>query len=112
MLFASVIFATDALNLAPDIPLIGLTAPTLVGLAVLFLMTGRIVPRTTYQEKIKEAADWRQAYENEREARAKSEQHMVELLEVSKANYAIVHAVFGKGGALQRTGGSDVVPPQ
>ena len=89
------------------VPIVGLTAPTLLGIAVLLMLTGKIVPRSTLIDKTKEASDWKAAYEAEREARASSDAQTVELLEVSKTNHAITVAMFdvirqagGRGAAL------------
>ena len=76
------------------IPLIGLTAPTLLGIAVLLMFTGRLVPRVTLQDKIAECDKWREAYEAERLARATSEAQTSELLEGIKANHDIITALF------------------
>lgn len=95
------------------IPLVGLTAPTLLGIAVLLLFTGRLVPRATLLDKAQEASDWKAAYEAEREARATSDQQTVELLEVSKTNHSVTVAMFEliRRGAGRESGGTDVVPP-
>lgn len=78
-----------------DILTSDMTAPSLLGLTVVLLLLGVIVPSPTLKEKKKEAERWRLAYEAEREARSKAESHSVELLEVSKATYSIIEAVFG-----------------
>lgn len=87
------------------IPLIGLTAPTLLGLAVLLLLTGRLVPRSTLMDKAREADQWRKAYEAEREARAALDAHATELLEVAKTTQAFITAVFENSERIRQTGG-------
>lgn len=94
------------------LPLVGLTAPALLGIAILLLLLGRIVPRSTLQDKAAEAERWRQAYETEREARALSNRQTIELLEVTKLTNAIVTAAFGSEGVLRRQGGSHVGPQE
>lgn len=92
------------------IPLVGLSAPVLLGITVLLLLVGRIVPRTTLVDKQQEAADWKAAYEAEREARAKSDAQTVELLEVSKTTHAISVAMFDViRQRLGQSGGTDVL---
>lgn len=76
------------------IPMSDLTASALVGIAVLLIFTGRLVPKNVWQEKSSEADRWRSAYEIEREARAASEEHNTELLELAKTTHAIVVAAF------------------
>jgi hypothetical protein len=96
------------------VPITGLTAPALLGIAVMMLLLGRIVPRSTFDEKAKEAEHWRLAYEKEREARATSDAQTVELLELAKTTHNLMVAVFGapgiSPGLLQRAGGASVVP--
>lgn len=41
------------------IPYVGLSAPAIVGILVLFIATGRLVPRRTYDDKVHEAGEWR-----------------------------------------------------
>jgi len=76
-------------------PLADLTAPTLLGVAVLLLLFGKLVPRATLMDKKEEAQRWREAYEKEREARALSEAQSAELLELSKTTYNVIVAMFG-----------------
>lgn len=72
-----------------------MTAPSLLGLAVILVLLGIIVPRPTYKEKAREAERWRLAYEAEREARSKTDEHFSDLFEVCKATQAVIEAVFG-----------------
>jgi hypothetical protein len=91
------------------IPVVGLSAPVLLGITVLLLLLGKIVPRATLQDKIQEAADWKAAYEAEREARAKSDAQTAELLEVSKTTHSISVAMFDViRQSVRQGGGTDV----
>lgn len=94
------------------IPIVGLTAPGLVGIAVVLLLTGRIVPRATLRDKQIEADQWRAAYEKERDTRIASDSQTVELLEVVKTTNKIVTAMFGSGGRARRSGASNVPPEE
>jgi len=76
------------------VPLVGLSAPALLSIVVILLLTGRLVPRTTLLDKAKESDRWREAYEKEREARGASDSQTRELLEVSKTTHHIVQALF------------------
>jgi hypothetical protein len=76
------------------ISVIGLTPAALLGIAILMLLTGRLVPRSTYQDKTKEAEQWRQAYEAERSARTKSDAQTRELLEIARMSEHFLSAVF------------------
>lgn len=93
------------------IPFADLTAPTLLGITVLLLLLGRIVPRATYQDKAKESEKWRLAYEAEAKARATSDAQTAELLEVARTTHKIIVAVFGAEERARRAGESAYVAP-
>lgn len=76
------------------VSVVDLTPAALLGITVLLLLLGRIVPRTTYLEKSKEADQWRQAYEAERSARLVSDAQTRELLELARASETFLSAVF------------------
>jgi hypothetical protein len=80
-----------------------LTPSVLLGITVLMLLKGWLVPRSTLQDKIKEADQWHQAYELEREARNTSEAQNRELLEVAKTSAGFLKAVSDRAGV---TGGA------
>lgn len=92
-------------NVLSGIPLIGLSAPALVSIAVLLLLTGKIVPRATYVEKKEEALRWQAAYEKEREARAKSNDQTVEMLAALKTNHSVIVAMFETIKSTTTSGG-------
>jgi len=94
------------------IPFADLTAPTLLGLTVLLLLLGRIVPRTTLLEKAKEAEKWRLAYEAEKERATTSDAQTAELLEVARTTHSIIVAVFGAEERARRSGEAHVVSAQ
>lgn len=89
------------------IPFADLTAPGLLGITVILLLLGRIVPRNTLSDKADEAEKWRQAYIVERDARLASDGQTQELLELAKTTNSIVQAAFGPH---TRQGGDYVVP--
>lgn len=93
------------------VPLVGLTAPALLGIAILLLLLGRIVPKATLDDKDRQIGDkaeeaerWRKAYETEREARALSNRQTIELLDVTKLTNTIVVAAFGPQGVISKAG--------
>lgn len=86
------------------LPLVGLTAPALLGLTVLLLLTGRLIPRINYLDKATESEKWRQAFEAEREARKASDAQTAELLEVAKTTHNIIVAVFHNSELIRRGG--------
>ena len=90
-----------------------LTAPTLVGIAVLSVILGVLVPKYIYKDVIRERDNWRNAYEAEREARVTSDAQTRELLELAKTTHSIVVALFGTAPERSRfSGGQDVVSTQ
>lgn len=91
------------------IPLSGMTAPALLSVAILMLLTGRLWTNAAYQQKVKEAEHWRQAYEAEREARITAEGQNGELLELAKTTYSFITATFANSERIARSGEPDVV---
>jgi hypothetical protein len=88
------------------ISVVSLTPSALLGIAVLMLLTGRLIPRATLQDKAKEAEEWKQAYELERTARTTADAQTRELLEVAKTSEAVLSAVY-KQSELQRARNED-----
>jgi hypothetical protein len=96
-------------NLVLDgIPLGDLTAPGLLGVTVLMMLLGWIVPRKTLNDQIKQTEKWQTAYELERQSRVSSDSQTTELLEIVKATYSIVVAQDGSGRSRQ-SGEANVV---
>lgn len=94
----------------PDgIPYDKLTAPVLLGIAVLLVIFGRLVPWYIYKEKAKECDTWRKAFEAEREARVTSDAQTVELLEVARTTKQLVSAIFDTTERTRRAGEAGVV---
>lgn len=82
------------------ISVLALTPSVLVGITVLMLLRGLIVPRSTLQDKQKEADQWHQAYELERTARSTSDAQNRELLEVAKASAGFLKAVSERAAVM------------
>jgi len=88
-----------------------LTAPALLGLTVLLILFGYLIPRNMYKEKVKESDNWRLAYEKEKERGDVSDAQTAELLELAKASHSIMVAMFGTTRERKRLSGeADVVP--
>lgn len=94
------------------LPLVGLSAPVLLGIAVLMLLTGRLWTNAAYLQKCKESDQWREAYEKEREARIQSDHQTGELLELAKTTNSFIMAVFTNSERVRQTGGDLLVPTQ
>ena len=91
------------------IPLTGLTAPALLGIAILMLFTGKLWTNSAFQEKCSEAERWRLAYEAERAARLESEAQTKELLEVAKTTQALITGVLANSERIRRSGEADAL---
>lgn len=91
------------------ISVVNLTASALLGLTVLLILFGRLVPKPYLVDKQKECDRWREAYELERVARAISNDQTEQLLEVTQTTRDILVETFGSGGPLRNSGGPDVV---
>lgn len=94
-------------NLLEGIPIVGLTAPGLLGIAILMILTGKLWTNAAYQQKCQEAERWRLAYEAEREARGESEAGTKELLELAKTTQALITGVFTNSEHIRRSGEAD-----
>ena len=93
------------------LPIMGLTAPTLLGVVILMLFTGKLWTASAYNEKKEEAERWKTAYEKEQEARAASDKQTTELLELARTTNAFITAVFSNSEKIRQAGGTDVAPP-
>ena len=76
------------------ISVIGLTPAGLLLATVVLILTGRLVPRRIFQDKVEECERWRLAYEAERTARSLSDSQTRELLEVARTGQHLMSAVF------------------
>lgn len=89
--------------------LVDFTPPALLGLTIILILFGRLVPKPYLVDKQKECDRWREAYELERVARAIANEQTEQLLEVTLATRDILVETFGSGGPLKNPGGPDVV---
>lgn len=87
------------------IPVSELSAPAIASIAILLLLTGRLIPRFIFMDKVAETDRWRQAFEAEREARELSDSQTSELLEAAKVNSLLITAIFER--QTRQAGDSD-----
>lgn len=92
------------------IPITDLTAPTLLGIGILLVMFGRLVPWWFYKAKVEEAEKWRMAFEAEKEARINTVAQTQKLIDVTEDIHSIVVAVFRGAELTRQTGEAYVVP--
>lgn len=83
------------------ISIIGLTPAGLLLVTVLMVLTGRLIPRRTYLDKVKEAERWQSAYEVERTSRQALQAQTSELLEVAKTSAAFLEAVHANSETIK-----------
>jgi hypothetical protein len=83
------------------IPLVGLTAPTVLFIGVLLILTGRLVPRRTYQDMKEDRDHWRTAHAVSEEARIAKSRQLDVVLEVSETVKDVLQALQrpGEGGS-------------
>jgi hypothetical protein len=88
------------------ISLLGLTPAGLLLITVLMILTGRLVPKSTHEQTIKERDQWRAAYEVAELARSTQEAQTRELLEVAKTSTAVLTALheFSEKKQLSQSG--------
>jgi hypothetical protein len=92
------------------VPLTALTPTALLGVFVLLVFLGGLVPWRVYKEKCKESDNWRKVAETERESRVTADAQTAELLELAKTTHSIVVALFGnKEERSRQSGEADVV---
>lgn len=94
------------------IPLVNLTPSVLLGIVVLFILLGRLIPRSALVDKAEESERWRKAYEAEREARTLADAQTTELLEVAKATHGILDAIVNDADPAPKGGAHRVVARQ
>lgn len=93
------------------IPITDFTAPSLLGIAIIMILTGLLVPKSTYREKATECDRWREAYETSETARRELDSQTAELLETAKTSHAMILAVFQNSEAVRKAGvEANVVP--
>lgn len=75
------------------IPAESLTLGGLLGLAVLSVLSGWLVPRRTLTDQQKQAEHWRTAWENAEKARAEQADQIHELTELARTTNAAIAAL-------------------
>jgi hypothetical protein len=93
-------------------PLVSLTPSLLLGIVVLLVLTGRLVPRIYLVDKGNESERWRLAYEAEREARQASDEQTRELLEMARTAHAVITSMSDTSERIRRSGAFDAPPKE
>lgn len=90
------------------IPIETLTVRGLLGLGVLMLMFGYLVPRWVYKDKAEESTRWQLAFEKQRERADKSDAQVEQMLEQGKTTHALITAIFSNSTAIREAGEQNV----
>lgn len=76
-------------------------APSLIGIAVMLVLTGRLVPRRILQDTQRDRDQWREAYMASESARHLEAEHTGQLLEAARTSVAVLQALTpGPGAAM------------
>lgn len=75
------------------LPLAGITAPILLLIGIWLILTGRLVPRRTYDDLLADRNEWREAHKISESQRETLNQQINSLLEVGKTVESIMHAL-------------------
>lgn len=78
------------------IPLDSLTPAALLGLAILLLLLGRLVPRRTYEDLKNDRDRWQVAHQESEAARQEMAMQMRELLETGRTTEALLRSIAGQ----------------
>lgn len=75
------------------IPIEVLTPAGLLGLVILFIVMGRLVPRRTMEDVIRDRDEWRAAHKISEESRAELAGQTKELLEYARTTDAFIRSL-------------------
>lgn len=75
------------------VPIVQLTPGILLGVGILAILTGRLVPRRTYDDVKEDRDSWRAAHQLSEHERVIVTEQMKELLEHAKTTNAIIRAL-------------------
>lgn len=81
------------------IPVADLTPAALVGLFVVAILVGLLVPRRTLKDVQTERDTWKEAYHTQVEARGEEARQMDMVLAMSKANHELLVAISKSAAA-------------
>lgn len=76
-----------------SLPLGALTPAGLLGLLIILIALGKLVPRRTMDDIVEDRNQWREAHRTSEEARVELQQQVQELLEHSRATDAFLRAI-------------------
>lgn len=93
-----------------NIGILDFTPSVLLGVAILLILTGRLIPRFFLDRADCDAERWKKAYETAEEARRTSDAQVIELLEMSRTAHAIITAMSSTSEKIRQSGAFDGPP--
>lgn len=81
----------------------------LVTIAVLMVLTGRLIPRRTYDDMVADRDNWRQAFHTSEEVRRMESKQVEDLLGVAEVGGRILNALPRPGESAEEVGDGDAV---
>lgn len=75
-----------------------LTPAALLGVAILLLLLGKLVPRRTYDDLVADRDHWQQAHADSEKARAEMAAVLEDLLETSRTTEALLKSLPRENG--------------
>ncbi|MFF9175993.1 hypothetical protein [Streptomyces sp. NPDC014793] len=77
---------------------------TLVTIAVLMVLTGRLIPRRTYDDMVADRDNWRSAFHSSEEVRRMESKQVEDLLAVAEVGGRILSALPKPGEPAEEVG--------
>ena len=91
------------------IPILDFAPATLLGIAILMRLGGKLWTNSAYREKCKEADLWRLAYERERDNREQADGQAELALEQGKTMQALLEAILQNTEEIRKKAGDSHV---
>lgn len=88
----SAMFPPGGLSIA-DVPISHLTPYGLVGITILLILTGRLIPRRTLDDALHDRDEWRAAHRISETSRAEMAGQVDELLEHARTTDAFIRSL-------------------
>lgn len=92
------------------VPVGSIGATGILGIVVLLVLMGKLVPRRSLEDTLKERDDWRAAHGVSEEARIELQQQVGELLQLSRLTTTFIQTIPLGVLRSREEGGGDVAP--
>lgn len=98
---------SDLLGIAPGT----LGASGLVAIIVVLVLTGRLLPRSTFSEMRRDRDMWRAAYAESEAARREERAQANEMLELARTSAHVLESLPGVGAGVKHAAMGEASPP-